>query len=195
MLFPSHTSSRRPFPHAAVFALSLTFAALAGCRASGDPVAQAPDQTDRMATDQATLRDSGTLDPSDVLRRSTLTGCQLIPYAAARDACVAQNEGLHGADACGAMACAKSDGRAVNEQRQRAWGNCYARRSAIYDAFTSTVSRIDAFKSGNPQYKGWEKRYKDGLTLLVNNIKQGQPGHKIARDNANKTLKYCNSVV
>ena len=46
MLFPSHTSSRRPFPHAAVFALSLTFAALAGCRASGDPVAQAPDQTD-----------------------------------------------------------------------------------------------------------------------------------------------------
>lgn len=137
---------------------------------------------------------NNTLDPSDVIKRSKLAGCQLIPYDSLRETCVNQNDGLHGATACGAPACQRSAGHAANVTRRDAWQNCVDRRTLINGAFNSTLSRISEFKKKSPVYKGWAQNAKTALATLVGKIEEGQPGHDQALDNAKETLATCKSM-
>ncbi|MCC4601903.1 hypothetical protein JWH11_02195 [Xanthomonas melonis] len=131
---------------------------------------------------------------ADVIRRSQLEGCQLIPYDTRRSTCVDQNDGLHDASACGALACQQAAGAAANRQRLAAWQNCVDRRTLINGAFDNTLKDLDAFKKG-PSYKGWKQQGKNAMAEVIRKIKLGQSGHAIALKNATSTLNDCKKIV
>ncbi|NIK03299.1 hypothetical protein FHR53_000855 [Xanthomonas arboricola] len=130
---------------------------------------------------------------ADVISRSTLDGCQLIPYDAKRSTCVEQNAGLHGPNACDALACQKAAGEDANRVRLAAWQSCVDRRTLINGAFGSTLNDLEAFKRG-AIYKNWKQQGRNAMGVLIKKIKGGQPGHALALKNATSTLKDCKKI-
>jgi hypothetical protein len=131
---------------------------------------------------------------AEVIRRSQLDGCQLIPYDSRRQTCVDNNDGLHDPDACGATACERAAGQAANRLRLMAWQSCVDRRTSINGAFASTLKDLDAFKKG-PSYKNWRQQGKNAMAELIGKIKAGQPGHTEALKNATIALNNCKKIV
>ena len=134
------------------------------------------------------------LDPSDALTASTGQGCTLIPYHATRLSCVAENNGLHFAAACGALACQQAAGGVTNTARKAAWQNCVARRTTINGNFSSTVTKLKKFKTG-PIYKGWQQKYRRAVTTIITKIESGQPTHKAQLKTAQGQVVNCNRFV
>ncbi|NYF22297.1 hypothetical protein HDC36_003773 [Xanthomonas sp. JAI131] len=131
---------------------------------------------------------------ADVIARSEMEGCQLIPYDNRRQTCVDNNVDLHGVTACGALACQRAAGDAANRLRLAAWQSCVDRRTSINGAFASTLKDLEAFKKG-PSYKNWRQPGKNAMAKLIKKIKDGQPGHALALKNATATLNECKKIV
>ncbi|MCL1526829.1 hypothetical protein A7D16_10615 [Xanthomonas nasturtii] len=145
------------------------------------------------ATPPQALFKSIDVSETDVIRRSKLKGCQLIPYDTKRSTCVDQNAGLHGPTACDALACQKAAGKDANRLRLAAWQNCVDRRTLINGAFDSTFRDLNSFKTG-PSYKNWKQQGRSAMAALIKEIEDGQPGHALALKNATSTLNDCKKI-
>ena len=134
------------------------------------------------------------LDPSDVLTASAGQGCTLIPYDSTRLTCIAQNNGLHFAAACGALACQQTAGVVTNTARKAGWQNCVARRTTINGNFSSTVTKLKKFKTG-PVYKGWQQKPRAAVRTIITNIELRQPTHSAQLTTAKGQVVNCNRFV
>lgn len=131
---------------------------------------------------------------ADVIARSKLDGCELIPYDGRRATCIVQNDGLHGVAACGAQACQKGAGNQANRERLVAWKSCVDRRTLINAQFDGTTQSLGNFKR-TPVYKSWSQKGKNAMAVLLEKIDTGKPGHKTALNNAKIALDNCERIV